>query len=208
MSSKEQTTSFWQQILDKALSNHRCMACDRDILEKDLKRIEEHVRSTAEQDRVGTDGQMQRRIANSRRGNAQELKEDEQNWLAELDNRRNLEVLAKTIEDLSERVIPPLEKQVEEEGAQIEKAEEEAEEVRSCGQIAVLFAELRRRRPSCNASSWPLEIFRRSRTLRLSSHDPWRRSKTSNRTSSNWRETSKVPDRSRPWRKSRPSLMR
>lgn len=43
MSSKEQTTSFWQQILDKALSNHKCMACDRDILEKDLKRIEEHV---------------------------------------------------------------------------------------------------------------------------------------------------------------------
>jgi hypothetical protein len=58
----------------------------------------------------------------------QELKEDEQNWLAELENRRSLEVVARTIEDLSERVIPPLEKQVEEEGAQIEKAEKEAEE--------------------------------------------------------------------------------
>jgi hypothetical protein len=73
---------------------------------------------------------MQRRITNSRRGNAQELKEDEQNWLAELDNRRNLEIVAKTIDDLTERVMPPLEKQVEEEGAQVEKAEAGAEEVR------------------------------------------------------------------------------
>lgn len=73
---------------------------------------------------------MQRRITNSRRGNAQELKEDEQNWLAELDNRRNLEIVAKTIDDLTERVMPPLEKQVEEEGAQVEKAEADAEEVR------------------------------------------------------------------------------
>lgn len=43
MNSKEQTTSFWQQILDKALTSHKCMACDRDILEKELKTIEAYV---------------------------------------------------------------------------------------------------------------------------------------------------------------------
>jgi hypothetical protein len=43
MNSKEQTTSFWQQILDKAVTSHKCMACDRDILEKELKTIEAYV---------------------------------------------------------------------------------------------------------------------------------------------------------------------
>jgi ribosomal protein L37AE/L43A len=47
MNSKEQTTSFWQQILDKAQSTHRCMACDRDIQDKDAKAIEAYVRRCA-----------------------------------------------------------------------------------------------------------------------------------------------------------------
>ena len=43
MNSKEQTTSFWQQILDRAQSTHKCMACDRDIQEKEIKAIEAYV---------------------------------------------------------------------------------------------------------------------------------------------------------------------
>jgi hypothetical protein len=72
---------------------------------------------------------MQRRVNNSKRGNGNELKEDEENWLNELETRRQWELWAKAIVDLSEKTIPPLEKQVEDEGAQIEKAQEEVEEV-------------------------------------------------------------------------------
>ena len=72
---------------------------------------------------------MQRRVANSKRGNAQELKDDEQGWLDELETRRGLEIAAKTIVELSERIIPPLEKQVEDESVQIDHVQEEVEEV-------------------------------------------------------------------------------
>lgn len=74
---------------------------------------------------------MLRRINNSKRGSQDELKEDEQTWMAELETRRGWENWSAQITDLSERVIPPLEKQVEEEGAQIEKVQEEVEEVSS-----------------------------------------------------------------------------
>ena len=43
MTSKEQTTAFWQQILDRAQSAHKCMACDRDIQDKEIKAIETYV---------------------------------------------------------------------------------------------------------------------------------------------------------------------
>lgn len=73
---------------------------------------------------------MTRRVTNSRRGgNTQELKDDEKTWIDELENRRNLEVVLRTIEELKDRVIPPLENQVDEEGAQIERVQEEVEEV-------------------------------------------------------------------------------
>ena len=50
--------------------------------------------------------------------------------MQELQTRRGLETVSQTIAELSERVIPPLEKQVDEEGAQIEKVQVEVEEVR------------------------------------------------------------------------------
>lgn len=72
---------------------------------------------------------MKKRVENSKKGDKSELKEDEANWLGELETRRQWETWASTIADLSERVIPPLEKQVEEEKAQIEKVQGEVEEV-------------------------------------------------------------------------------
>ena len=83
---------------------------------------------------------MTRRVTNSRQGgNAQELKDDEKTWVDELENRRNLEVVLRTIEDLKDRVIPPLEKQVDEEGTQIEKVQEEVEEV---SESAAVYADI------------------------------------------------------------------
>jgi hypothetical protein len=45
MNSKEQTTSFWEQVLEKAKSTHKCMACDREIKEAQVKAVEAYVRS-------------------------------------------------------------------------------------------------------------------------------------------------------------------
>lgn len=72
---------------------------------------------------------MQRRLAGSKRRNVAELKEDEQNWADELQTRRNLESVSKTIVELRDKIIPPLEKQVEDESAQLEKTQTEVEEV-------------------------------------------------------------------------------
>ena len=56
---------------------------------------------------------MKKRIDNSKKGDKSELKEDEKQWMSELETRRQWETWAATILDLSERVIPPLEMQVE-----------------------------------------------------------------------------------------------
>ena len=74
---------------------------------------------------------MQRRVTNSKRGNGSELVQDEKTWQEELQKRRNLQISASTIEELQERVIPPLEKQVEDESAQVETLQQEVEDV--CG---------------------------------------------------------------------------
>lgn len=36
-------TDFWEQVLEKAHSSHKCMACDRAILENQAKAVENYV---------------------------------------------------------------------------------------------------------------------------------------------------------------------
>lgn len=59
-----------------------------------------------------------------------ELKEDERAWVDVLTRFRALQSSEKIANDLRANVVPPLEAQVADESAQLEKAQEEVEEVR------------------------------------------------------------------------------
>ena len=67
-----------------------------------------------------------------------ELKEDEKAWIDVLNRMRALQASSKTAFDLRENIIPPLEKQVAEESVQLEKAQEDVEEVRRLCERKVL----------------------------------------------------------------------
>ncbi|ORX37164.1 hypothetical protein BD324DRAFT_625039 [Kockovaella imperatae] len=123
MNDKSTTAAFWEQILAKAQSDHKCMACDRAIAESQAKAVENY---------------MNRRVAGSKRVNVDELKEDEKNWMEELQNRRNLQTLNKTMVELRDKTMPPLEKQVEEETIQLDKVQNEVEDAKMGVQKAKL----------------------------------------------------------------------
>jgi DNA repair protein RAD50 len=62
-----------------------------------------------------------------------DLKREEADWITEIERLRGLQGSNKVILELKERTIPPLEKQVGEETTQLEKVQEEVEEVCRCG---------------------------------------------------------------------------
>lgn len=71
---------------------------------------------------------MLRGLNHSKSFDADELNGDLENWLAALDERRALQPLQSTIEELGQSVTP-LERKVAEEEAAIQQAETEVEEV-------------------------------------------------------------------------------
>ena len=74
--------------------------------------------------------QLSARLARSAQVNMDELKEDEKAWIDVLNRFRLLQSSEKTMNELRVRIFPPLEEQVSEEAAQLEKVQEEVEEVR------------------------------------------------------------------------------
>ena len=115
---------------------------------------------------------MQRRVANSKRTNVKELQDDEANWVEELQNRRNLQVLSKNMVELKEKIIPPLEKQVEEESAQLEKIHTEVEDVSFKPQIRLYSSYKPRPNSAFNEPKSPSGTYRLSRALLLSCPEP------------------------------------
>lgn len=59
----------------------------------------------------------------------EDLTREEGDWITELERLRGLQSSNKTISELRERTIPPLQKQVTDETAQLEKVQDEVEEV-------------------------------------------------------------------------------
>lgn len=71
---------------------------------------------------------MQNALAKASRIETKELQVDEKNWIDELERLRSLLASQATMNDLEHNVIPPLEKQVAEEGGRLDKVQEEVEE--------------------------------------------------------------------------------